>query len=75
MTVDEVYSQIKQLTPAERAQLRQLLDGLDEPPGTYHSQEELEQMLLDGLNSGRVVADDAYWAKKERRVIERQGPA
>jgi hypothetical protein len=76
MTVEEVYSQVKQLSRAERAQLVELIERLDpEAPQMLRSDEELEALALEGLDSGFILADDAYWAEKERRVIERLGPA
>lgn len=35
---------------------------------------KLEELLLEGLDSGPgVVADDTYWAAKEKRLLERWG--
>lgn len=34
--------------------------------------QQLDQLLLDGLNSGKpVAADDAYWARKEAALKKR----
>ncbi|MEX2216692.1 MAG: hypothetical protein WD768_21440 [Phycisphaeraceae bacterium] len=32
----------------------------------------LEQMLLEGLNSESILADDAFWEKKKSDYIKRQ---
>ena len=38
---------------------------------SFRTQEELEALLLQGMNSGPgVVADDAFWADLNRRVDE-----
>jgi hypothetical protein len=38
------------------------------------AEEELEELALEGLNSGEsVAADEAYWEEKRRRLIERHG--
>ena len=36
------------------------------------AEQELEALALEGLNSGEsIVADEAYWDEKRRRLIER----
>ena len=54
ITVDEIYNQAQQLSTAEREQLfSKLLDDFaPEPPNTFHSEEELKQMLRAGFGSG-----------------------
>jgi len=37
------------------------------------AEQELEELALEGLNSGEsVVPDENYWEEKRRRLIERQ---
>ena len=76
ITVDEIYNQVKLLPPTEQKQLadRLLNDIAPEPPNTFHNEEELEQMLLAGLNSGPyIVATPEYWQQKKERLAERFG--
>jgi hypothetical protein len=35
------------------------------------AERELETLALDGLNSGELEADEMYWERKRRRLIER----
>ncbi len=74
VTVDEIYNQVKLLALTEQKQLadRLLNDIAPEPPNTFHNEDELEQMLLAGLNSGPcIVATPEYWQRKKERLAER----
>jgi len=77
MTVKEIYEQtIKPLAADDRAALANLIldDLAPEPPNAFHSEDELEQMLLAGLNSGPgITVTPEYWQKKKERLVERLG--
>jgi hypothetical protein len=80
MTVEELYIHIKQLTPEEQATLRAALElefGEDAsavivaPPFAIESRDELEQMLIDGINSGNgIVFDRKSWDVMVDRAIQ-----
>jgi hypothetical protein len=73
MTLQEVYSQAQQLSASERVELLELLYELDRPPlPTFSTEEELDALLIEGLDSGFVVADDAFWEGLRKRAIERK---
>ena len=83
MTTYELYNQaIRPLPADERLNIARLIldglapDSLSDRPSDVRDPAHLEQLLLDGLNSGPTIeADAAFWARKEQRVIERLGPA
>lgn len=40
------------------------------------TEEELEALALEGLNSGESIeADEKYWEEKRRQLMERHRPA
>lgn len=57
LTVDQVYNQAQQLSPADKQQLFDRLrqDIAPTPPSTFRNDEELQQMLQAGLDSGQAV--------------------
>ena len=71
---DVAHNQPKHLSHADREHLFYRLRQDVEPPNTFHSETELEQMLLDGLNSGpgRAVNSE-YWQEKKKRLTEQFG--
>lgn len=74
VTVDDVYSQAKLLTATERQHLfsRLLEDIAPEPPNTFYTEEELRQLLHEGLNSGPAVPfADSEWDEMRREVRAR----
>ena len=44
--------------------------GIPPPPNTIRDRTHLEELLLEGLNSGEpILADEAYWAEKRKRLV------
>ena len=83
MTTYEIYNQaIKPLHADERLHIARLIlddlapDSIPDRPGDVRDLAHLEQILLDGLNSGPMIeANNEYWARKQQRMAERLDPA
>lgn len=83
MTTYEIYNQaIKPLRADERLHIARLIledlapDAIPERPGDVRDLAHLEQLLLDGLNSGpKIEANNEYWAQKQQRMTARLRPA
>lgn len=76
ITVDDVYKQARQLSLPERQQLfeRLLHDIAPEPPNTFHNDQELEAMLMEGIHSGQALTiTPEYWRQKREQLIQRFG--
>lgn len=59
MTIQELFEQLRELTPSERQEIRKLLDMLDAHPsesGTW-SDEELAEALKVTPQTGAEIAD------------------
>jgi hypothetical protein len=47
-------------------------DDIPAPPNTIRDKAHLEELLLEGINSGLpIVVDEEYWADIRQRVRER----
>jgi hypothetical protein len=78
MTVEDVYHHVQGLSAADQERLVELIeDNLGEVRrNLIRDNAQLEEMLVAGLRSGPgIEATPAYWAAKERRAVERLGPA
>ena len=54
----------------EPASIRSDNEQASSLPNSYRTEEELEQLLLDGLNSGPAIeVTPEYWAETKRRLI------
>ena len=81
MTTYELYDQaIKPLRADERLHIARLIlddlapDAVPDRPSEVRDQAHLEQLLMDGLNSGPMVEASAdYWAQKQHRMTTRLG--
>jgi|GEM_PF-2762790 len=83
MTTYEIYNQaIKSLYADERLHIARLIlddlapDSVLYRPGYVRDLAHMEQLLLDGLNSGPMAeANNEYWEQKQQRMTARLSPA